>query len=903
MAIFQRIANLFRVDRLSAELDEELAFHIAERTDDLVAEGMSEQEARREARKRFGHYVVQREETRDMNIYRWLEALVGDAKYGVRQLWLNPGFAAVAVLSLALGIGANSAIFQFINALRLRSIPVPNAEELALFDRGPDFSTSGWYSSRHPAFTFPQYLQVREQQQAFSDVLAFGTTEFNLSLGGESRYAEGLWISPNFVELLGVAPMLGNWLPADSDPRDCASAGALLDYKFFEREYSADPEIIGKNINLDGRAFPIVAVMPPHYRGLEPDRRFDVALPICADGLFASDGVGRLQRRDAWWLTFVGRLKPDWTAERASAHVRDISPAIFETTVPERFRPDAAEEYRENSFIVREAHAGVSDVREDADGPLWILLAATGFVLLIACANLANLLLARASAREREVALRQAVGASRWRLVSQLMVEALILATLGAALGSWFAQMLSQGLLLFIAQNTPNTDLALGMDWNVFAFTTGLAMLTCLLFGLAPAIRATRGAPADAMRGGRGSTSTAERYGLRRALVVAQISLSFVLLVGALLFGQSLRNLLAAETGMDSEGVLIATIDARLPNLEPERRLRMFDEMEARINAIPDVISASGIVFRPFSGSGWNESVHADDDPSTTGGEHSWFNRTTPGYFQTVKAPLLAGRDIAPGDDKSAPAVAVVNEAFAERFFGGEDPVGRTFRSEARLGEEDPVYQVIGLVKNTKYYELREDPLPQAFLPLAQDERPNQQLSFVVRARGSFDSVMNGIKDEMSRVESGLLVEYQVMAIEEVESVMVERIMANLSGGFGLLAALLSMLGLYGVMAYMVARRRNEIGVRMALGAERSDIRGLVFTEAGRLVAMGLGIGLVGSFAVSRYAESLLFGLEPNDLATLAMGGGLLAVTAVVAAFVPLRRATRLDPAVVLRDE
>jgi predicted permease len=904
MAWVGRIRNVFRQDALSRELDDELEFHIAELIDELVEGGMDPAAARREARRRFGNYTVKKEEVRGMDIARSLEAFVGDLRYGARQLRLNPGFAAVAVLSLALGIGANSAIFQLINALRLRSLPeVRNAEELVALEKAPEFYSSGWFSARHPAFTYAQIEQIWQQQQSFTGLLAFGTNRFNLSRGGEARYAEGMYVTPNFLEALGVAPMLGAWLPADADPRDCSGAGVLLDYAFWQREFGGDPAAVGRDITLNGHSFPILAVTPPTFTGVEAGRRFDLAVPLCADGVFAGDGKGRLANMTAWWLTGIGRLKPGWTVERASHHMRDISPSVFRATQPSAYRPESLEKYVNNKLTAVSAKAGVSSLRRQYANPLWILLASTGLVLVIACANLANLLLARASARGREVALRQAVGASRRRLVAQLMSESVLLASFGAVLGGVLAYLLSRGLVLFLSQGEERIIIPLGLDWRVFGFTVALALVTCLLFGLTPALRASSAAPAAAMRGGRGSAAGSESHALRRTLVVSQIALSLILLVGALLFGQSLRNLLQAEMGMVSDGVLLAGVTVSLPNLEEDRRRGVFLELQERIASLPGVESAAMVAMTPFSGNGWNQSFHADDDPERTGGKEAWLNRVGPGYFGTMKTSLLAGRDFTPHDDLSAPAVAIINEKLARQLYGDSEAIGRSFRYEATAGNADPTFQVVGVVRNTKYNGLREDDLPIAFLPVAQDERSPEELNFAVRTRGSFSSAMAGVRERLAEVDPSLLVEFRILDLQVSQSVLRERLMANLTGGFGLLAALLSTLGLYGVMSYMVAKRRNEIGVRLALGAERADIRRLVFGEAGRLLLVGLALGLAGSFALSRYAESLLFGLAPNDALTLGLGCSLLALTAAAATMMPVRRATSLDPAVVLRDD
>jgi len=896
MSWYRRIGNVFRAEKISADLDDELSYHIAETTDELVAGGMTEEEARREASRRFGNYTVQKENTRDMLIARTLEAFVGDLRYGARQLRLNPGFAAVAILSLALGIGANSAIFQLINAVCLRGLPVSHPEQLVAFERKEQSFNSGWLAGRNTVFTFAQYEQLSAHQEAFSGILAFGSRRFNLSEGGEVRWAQGLLVTPNFLDLLGGTPIVGRWAPA-ADPLDCSGAGALLDYAFWQREFGGDPNVVGSGISIDGRRIPVQAVAPASFYGLEAARRFDVALPVCLDGA----GGGRLSSRTVWWLTLVGRLKPGWSVERASAHVEAISGTIFRGSLPDDYGLDSRKLYLANKLMLTDAHAGVSTIRRQYENPLWVLLGVTGLVLLIACANLANLLLAKASARLREVALRRAVGASPGRLVGQFMSESLLLAGCGAVLGGFLAYLLSRSLVLFLSSGNQQLYIPLGADWRVLGFTSTIALGTCLLFGLAPALRAARTRPAEAMHGGRCASPASERHRLRRALVVSQVAMSFVLLVGALLFGQSLRNLTTIDIGMESDGVLIANVDSRLRNPVPAQRTVIFGQLEERIRALPDVVSASGVQMGgPFSGVGWNESVYDADPANVT---ITWLNRVTPGYFETMKTPLVAGRDFGPHDNRSAPAVAIVNQKLVDEVFGSGNPLGRTIRFRARPGEADPTFQIVGVVKNTKYNGLREQTQPLMFLSVAQQEDPAAELSYVIRARGSFTAVMASVRRQMAEVDPSLLVEFRVLDAQVADTVMRERLMANLTGGFGLLAAILSALGLYGVMSYMVARRRNEIGVRMALGAETGRILGLVFGETGWLLVIGLAVGLAGSFALSRYAESLLFGLQPNDALTLILACSLLAVITIAAALFPARRAARVDPAVVLRDE
>ncbi|HEX4231546.1 MAG TPA: ABC transporter permease [Bryobacteraceae bacterium] len=902
-----RLRNVFRAQRLNEDLDSELTFHLAETADRLIAEGVPEEEAWRQARRRMGNYSIQKERARDMNIAGWLEAARADLSYGLRQLKLNPGFATVAVLSLALGIGANTAIFQLLDAIRLSGLPVKDPGQLVTIARGGnpgDFFTAGSYTSREEAFTYAQMEELRKHQHAFSEMLTFWPTQFNLSETGRSRYAEGLLVSSNFLDVLGVTPIAGRGLSADDDKIACSSGSAVLSYGFWQREFGGNLNVIGKNISLNGHRFPIGGITPSSFFGVEPGERFDVALPLCADNVFAKDGKGRAYDKMAYWLTAIARLKPAWSVERASMSVRNLSPAIFRETVPAEYRPDFVKSYLKNKLEVISASAGVSALRRQFANPLWILMAITGSVLLIACANLANLLLARASAREREIAVRQAVGASRPRLMMQLLTESLLLAAAGTVLGMCLAQVLSRTLVAFLNTTDNSVAVPVGLNWHMFGFLAGSAVLTCLLFGLAPAIRASGGAPVTAMHGGRTSTAPPERSSLRRTLVVAQVALSLVLLVAALLFGRSLQKLLSTNLGFDSHNVLVASVTASGPDFEsPEKRKVLFRELEERLKALGGVASAATVAFTPFSGFGWNGDVHADNDPARTGGKDSWFNRAGPGYFATMGTPLLAGRDFNSHDDLNAPKVALVNQSFAKRFFAGKNPVGRSFRVEELAGKPDSIYEIIGLVGDTRYNDLREHEPDIAFFPAAQNEQPGNNATFVIRGRESLDSLESAIQRETIRLNSNLLVDFRVLDVQIRQSVLRERLMANLSVAFGILAGCLSTLGLYGVMSYIVVRRRNEIGVRVALGASRSNVYRLIAKDAGIMVAGGLALGIFASLFLSRYAESLLFELKARDPFTLALATTVLTATAAIATLLPARRAAHLEPITALREE
>jgi predicted permease len=834
----------------------------------------------------------------------WLESFLQDLRYSGRQLKQSPVFALVAVLSLALGIGANSAIFQLIDAVRLRSLPVQKPEELLSIDFPSGAFRSGWFSTRSARLTYGQWEQVRTQQQAFIGVLAWSAARFNLSSGGEARYVEGLYVSGEFFRHLGVSPVLGRTFSAQDDSQACGDPGVVLSHAFWQREFGGDPRALGRTLSLDGHPFPVIGVTPPSFFGVEIGNRYDVAIPLCADRLLAEDKKGRMPVPHAWWLSMIGRLQPGWTVERATAHLQALSPAIMQATLPPTYRPDTAKRYLANKLVATPGETGVSELRRQYERPLWLLLATTGLVLLIACANLANLLLARASVREREIAVRLAIGASRGRLVRQLLAESLLLAALGAVLGIAVAQGLSRGLVAFL--NTSNNPIfvGIGIDIRMLGFTGAVAVTACLLFGLVPAFRATHLAPAAAMRGaGRGMTAGRERFSLRRALVATQVALSLVLLVGALLFVRSLRNLLSVDAGFHSEGTLSVNLDLRRLEYTKERLPVVYRDLLERLSNRPGFVSAAQVWFTPVSGSGWNNSVGPDGAVAGGSGKESFFNRAGPGYFRTMGTPLIAGRDFNDRDTLASPKVAIVNEVFARKFFGGANPVGRTFRLEAEAGKPEPLYQIVGLVKNTKYYELREDFIPIGFFPIAQDDDPGAGATFVLRTTGPVGEVMRRVKAAVAEVSPAIGIEFRLLSEQLRESLLRERLMATLSGGFGLLAGLLATVGLYGVIAYMVARRRNEIGLRIALGADRGRVIRLVLREAALLLVVGLGVGAILAFWAGRAAATLLFGVQPYDAATMVAAVALLTVVALASSYVPARRAAALEPMVALRNE
>lgn len=825
-----------------------------------------------------------------------------DVRFGLRQLRLNPTFTVVAVLSLALGIGANTAIFQLIDAIRLRPLPVHNPQELGYLDYAEHSKRSGWWSTRSATFTSANWDSIRRHQQAFSDVIAWSAKQFNLSLEGKARYAEGLFVSGDFFRVLGANAAVGRVFTRDDDQPGCGSPTAVISYSFWQSEFAQDPAVTSRSVRLDGRLFPIVGVTAPEFFGVEIGHKFEVAVPVCSDPMFWDPGKGHIPSRTAWWLSIMGRLKPGWTLARANAEIQAISPAIMRESLPESYRADDAKKFLANKLKVTPGATGVSQLRRQYQDPLWILLATTALVLLIACANLANLLLARASAREREIAVRQAMGASRSRLVLQLLSESMLLAVFGAAVGAGLAALLSRGLIAFLTTDRNRMFVGLSLDWRVLGFTAGTAILTCTLFGLAPALRATRVAPASVIRSaGRGLTAGREKFAIRRLLVVAQVAMSLVLLTGAMLFVRSLQNLLAIDPGFRPEGIVAVRVDYRAAHFPKERALEVRRETLEKLRQRTSAISAAEVDMTPVGGGGWDQNAW---EPGYGGPRLDvLFNRTGPGYFHTMGIPFVAGRDFDEHDNLSAPRIAIVNEQFARKIFQGKNPIGRTFRREEFGDTPDSQFLVVGVVRNTKYFELREDFQPVAYVPEAQNGEPGPGATFVVRTTAPLGEFYHNAEAAVAEVHPAIGVDFTVLTAQIQQSLMRDRLMATLAGAFGLLAGLLAVLGLYGVIAYMVARRQNEIGVRIALGATRSRVVGLVLREAVLLLAAGLAIGIALAAWAGEAAASLVYGMKPRDPLTLGSAALLLAIVAMAASYGPAWRASRVEPMNALRDE
>ncbi len=825
-----------------------------------------------------------------------------DLRYGLRQLRLSPGFAAVAIFSLALGIGANTAVFQLVDAVRLRTLPVDNPQELLNIKIATkNAGRSGAFMSHWPQSTYAMWEEIRQKQEGFSGVVAWGSDNFDLASAGESRITrDGMWVSGSFFEVLRVRPELGRVFAASDDQRGCAGA-AVISHAFWQREYGGDPGVVGRKISLEGHPFGIIGVTPASFFGPEVGRYYDVALPLCASPMLSPE-YKRLDQRNCWWLAILGRLKPGWTQEKATAQLEAISPGVFEASVYPKWDPGVAKGFLKFKLGAFSAESGLSDLRRQYQDPLGLLQATAGLVLLIACANLANLMLARASTRERELAVRLAMGASRPRLIRQLLTESLLLAVCGTAAGALLAPFASRFLISFLSTDANRVFVDLKTDWRMFGFLAAMSLLTCLLFGLAPALKATRAAPIHAMKaGGRGATQGRERLSLRRALVVSQVALSLVLLVGSLLFIRTLTNLLTVDAGFQQDGIMSLSYDPQEMNLAKDTRLQFHRDLVARIRAVPGVDSAATVAIVPVSGNGWNNTVWMDGDEAHKDNEP--MNRVGPGYFNTMRTSLLAGRDFNDHDNLSSTPVAIVTETFARQFVGGRNPVGRRFHVPGEAGEPDRIFEIVGMVRDSKYYDLRDAFSPIVYFAADQEKEPDPDAEMVVRSTLPPATLLPGLRQALEATSPVMTYHFRSLREQVLWSLRRERLMAALSALFGLLAVSLAMAGLYGVISYTVARRTQEIGIRMALGADRGKILSMILHEAALLLGFGLVTGAALALYASKVATTLLYNLQPDDPSTFAAAAVVLAVVAVAASYLPAWRASQLDPMMALREE
>jgi putative ABC transport system permease protein len=895
-----RLRALFRRNTVESETDAELRFHFDQQVLKYEASGLSHEESLRRTRLEFGGHEHIKEECRDVRGVSLLETILQDIRYGLRILARTPVITGVAILSLALGIGANTAIFSLIDTVMLRLLPVNRPEELTRLEmKDPAFPNQG----PDTVFTNPLWEELRKRQDVFSGIFVWSGARFDLGQGGAVHNVNGLYTSGDFFSTLGVRPAAGRLIDAADDNRGCPGV-AVVSYGFWQTYFGGAQSAVGSRISLDTHVFQVVGVSAPGFHGMDVGREFDVAIPVCAAAQFDGERP-RLDQRSWWWLRIAGRNKSGMTMAQIQARLAVLSPQVLAAALPQNWDPKLQQQFLNRYVVTEPAATGVSYLREEFARPLNILMSVVGLVLLIACANIASLMLARGGARQKEIAVRRALGASRGRLIRQFLTECILLSASGALLGVLFARWGAALLVRYLSTGDRTVFLDLSFDWRTLGFTAAAAVLTGLLFGVLPAFRSTRVSLISAMKGSQAADTEGHvPFRAGKWIVASQVALSLILLVGSGLFLRTLVKLTTLDAGFDRNNVLV--VDANLRNLKLpfDQQTAMFEDVERRLQGIPGAVSVSRSILTPISNSVWNENIQVDTPNPPTGDDALvYFNFISPGYFATFRTPLLAGRNFNQSDTKTSAQVAIVNETVARKFFPQGDALGHYFRIEASTGQPQKPIQIVGLVKDAKYETLREDAHATAYFPITQMTDHSGDQSFEIRTASSPASVIPAVQDAVASVSRTIPLGFSTLAQQVDDSLVQERLLATLSTFFGALALLLAMIGLYGALTYMVTQRQKEFGVRMALGAPGQSILRLVMSDVGLVLAVGIPVGLGLSLAAVGLVQKLLFGLASRDVTTFVASAALLSVVAVLAGYIPALRATRVDPLVALRHE
>jgi predicted permease len=868
-----------------------------------------------------------------------MQALWQDLRYGARMLMKQPGFTLIAVLTLALGIGANTALFSIVDAMLLKLLPVKEPEQLTLFQSyAPrDFDPGGYGGSSYTdpvtgqqrmiSFPYVSYQRMRERQQqqssALSDVFAFHQFNMTLLADGQADVANGQVVTGNYHVGLGVQPLLGRLL-TDEDDKALAHPVAVLSYRYWQKQFGGDVAIVGKQININNRAFTVIGVTPRGFEGAgQVGLTEDVTIPIAMEPLLNSDPKRSLMHGAGhWWLRIMGRLKPGATRQQAQAQLE----TVFQQSVAEHRAARDAESLASGGnainqlapkdyphLVLASGSQGEMDSREDYAPSLYLLLGVVGIVLLIACANVANLLLSRATSRQKEIGVRLALGASRWRLLRQYLTESVMLSAVGGALGLVFALWIKNGFLA-VGDWGPS-GLEPKLDWRVLGFTLALSLLTGMIFGLAPALRATKVDLTPTLKDGGRSSNTASRSLLSRGLVMTQFALSLLLLIGAGLFVRTLVNLQSVDLGFNTKNLLMFKVAPGVAGYKDERLIQLYLRICERLEALPGapkvtfsrqpLLADIDIDRDVYLASALGASPDANGRVRATGASHILYGREN--FLETMEIPLLAGRAFNRQDDERAPRTVIVNQTFAKKFFSNESPIGRRFTFDPKKPDE---MEIIGLVKDAKYATQRKDAPPTIYLPWRQAPTVMPEANFELRAAGDPKAMIAAVRQAMREVDETLPLSNIKTQVEQADGTLrMERLFAKLVTLFGLLAQQLAAIGLFGVLSYAVSQRTREIGICMALGASSADVLKMVIRQGMTLALIGVAVGLGGAYVLTKYLESwinlsqMLYGINPTDPMTYGVTAALLTLVALIACWIPARRATKVDPMIALRHE
>lgn len=886
--------------RRDAELSEEIAAHLQMEEADRRERGESPDAAREQTRRQFGNVESVKEVTREMWGWGALERIGRDLRFGARMLARSPGFTAVAILTLALGIGANTAIYSLMDSLLMKTLAVQAPEELEVIGR---LSPKRLGNEPQRIVTNTIWEQVRDQQNAFSGVFAWGDAQFNLADGGEARFVRGLWVSGDYFATLGTVPAAGRLIWKADDFHGCQGVAALS-YNYWQRQFGGDPGVVGRTISVEGHPFEIVGVAPKGFYGLDVGDRFEVALPICAEPVLSRSNDS-IEHRSYWWLSIGGRRLPGLSESEAQTRMRTVAPTIFAAAVPYKWGLEDQNRFKATTIGLMSASKGLSYLRRKYTEPLRVLLGISGLVLVIACANISSLLLARGAAREREVAVRRALGATRWRLVRQMFTECLLLSVMGTALGLLVAQWGSAMIVRYISTQRSPVFLDLSLNWHVLGFAAGIAFVTACLFGIWPVLRTTGSPLFTTMKGSAAGNKGQGKFRGGRSIVVVQMALSLLLLVTSGLLLRSFTRMLSQDNGFDRKNVVLASLDIHTAKRTVDQAKLYYGGVLEKAKEIPGVDSASVALLTPLSQMTWNNNV-TTGEPDCPKGDDSlvYFNYVSPGYLQTVRGPLVDGRDFTPADTATSAKVAIVSESFARRFFPGRNAIGRTFRVDDIASKPKDPIEIVGIMKDVKYESLREDFLATALIPLSQlDEGRLESATLLARTGSEPGQVIAGIRGVVHDSDPRTSLQFTTLEKQVDDSITQERTTAILCSFFSGLALLLALLGLYGVMAYLVTLRRKEIGIRMALGALPGVVQRMVLREVLAILGAGILLGGLLSFWGTRVVEKMLYGVHARDLNTAVVAAVLLSLVGVLAGYLPARRAARLEPMKVLREE